>query len=253
VAITLKFMLRCLVILLLTAFLPVDGRSQQPSSHSALLSRMEQALSQHGGSMSVRMVYRVYADHEHDKIIDQSEVSLHKQGESQHVDWFGRIEVLESKNLSVTANHDSKILIVSNRGSSGASDHETSPYKGVKHFDELVKLYGGRIQLLELSKETGALRVDFTRSEYSRYVIEYDSRSFMPKRLLLYYRNPMEATKSHTKQPPRVEIEYVKYDLNPRYASDMFSVDRFVHKRGKRFEPASRFQGYQLINQVNQQ
>jgi hypothetical protein len=164
---------------------------------------------------------------------------------------------VKNKDHYVYINYDQKVMMLNAVNNYSADMKQLKELEKMIDLDTLLQNYK-RVDALNLSEGLKGYRFHLESSEtYAYSDIIINTRTGMLDKMVLYYAQTLTDLLGHTPQEqtkqnkPRMEILFNNFVVTPKLQPNYFSLQPYVAKAAKRYEPTETYKGYKFINNIN--
>lgn len=189
------------------------------------------------------MDYVYYPSHNSRKPGETLHATLWLKG-SSYLYRLGGVETLSNPTLTIMADHEEKLLLV---------DSTRRSVRQVLFGADLDALLSVCSNIRSSNPEPGVKKYELYAdlAETERIDIYFDTKTFLMRRVVLFYNTPLSIEEGGTGEKPRLELVYRLQNPRPNFTKDFFSTERLVQKSGRRFVPAPAMRGYQIMDNLS--
>ena len=212
-------------------------------SPDAILMKINEAY-ERPHNLQMTVTYRLYDDWSPSVATDQL-VSVVKRQGSNSLTTNPSYETLEEAEYTIHVDHDDGLIAVSRRQ---VVEHEQTDW--VKQSISAAVMYSSRVDEYEVGGTSQGMRFSFESGEYTWLDIEYNTTSFLLRRLVIYCNEDHYLSDPEKRPRPKVEIAFSGYDTQTVIERSTFSLQRYF-QRGSDWELNTRYANYKLVSLLN--
>lgn len=211
------------------------GGGMSLDSVKAVLERINSAYTQ-PSQLQMTATYRLYDTHEGDRLVDEVSSQVKRKGQTQFTSQPGS-ETLDNGVVSITVDHDSRIVVLGNALPTNGSSVMT---------EDITSTLGLASSITEL---TSGIRFSFDRYFYDHLDLFYDKETFYLEKITMYLNQNHELATAEM-PAPRMEIVFEKPDTQSMVDSKLLEVTRYFQP-GDGWDLNSAYSDYELMNLLN--
>jgi hypothetical protein len=195
--------------------------------------------------ISMNLKYNVYADSSTTKAMQSEQGSWIKSGNVQY-QRLGMLETIrKSGDIQLMLDHENKVAVVSDAPVMSGDETDIPGLNGMESLLDDCR----KIKYRSISAELSAYDLYPATSEFYKVTVEFEKKSFSPKRIVLQYANPIEYSDDDDGRMIRPRIE-VQFDAVPKgHQETVPDFAKYLVKNGSTgYELTAAYKEYQLNN-----
>lgn len=234
-----------LVIYILTLVSFVAGNLFAQNAKEDII-KINQAYADKNSHLSMEVSYNLYNNYASKQIAETKKSMVKKQGDFHHVTMDG-IETIMTKNFVIVVDPSEKIILL---GNPVKADEKLMMVNLEKITEQCSS-----VDYIEVSANSGGYKLSFKKevnSNFEMVDVIYNKQSYMPEKMVLYYRNAMPLNPedpNSKKDKVRLEIVFDKVDHHPKLDKAVFNESYYITKVKGKEEPTEKYKGYKILNQ----
>lgn len=211
-------------------------------------------------SISMKMQFILYKDYTSSVAFETVNGILMKQNKNLY-NSIATVESLTNSKYSLFIDNDSHIIIIGNVVKTDSTNNKKSKFNidlnfSVESMSALVAS-GFTIEeppkfyfLKNSSDSIRALKVDLNYSDYESIECYYYPKTYIIKKIILYYRDAYEIDENGDTTKPRLEINYSNVDEKTMFNQDIFSEKKYVSISDKTVTGIGKYSKYKIVNNI---
>ena len=192
------------------------------------------------GSLQTEVDYNYYPNHYTATAGESLRAVFSMQGKNVHYR-LGSVETLATGDMTLLVDHEEKQILI---------DRGRQNVQQMLFGADLDTLLGLCTSIRASTPEPGVKKYELVAelSETERMDIYFDVRTYLIRRVVLFYSDELPMERGGTGEKPRLELVYRRQDTNPVFRQGLFSTARFIKKSGNGFVPAAAYKGFEIFN-----
>lgn len=195
-------------------------------------------------NLQMGITYNLYADWTPSQQVDNLTGTVKHKGSNLLMEYSG-YELLENDVVTISVDHDDKVITVSNRVSGQSSGMDWVS----QDISSYLKL-ASKIESLTGSGDIKGLRFSFAAGDQSRVDLYYNISSFFLDKIVIYYSENHYLADPETMPRPRMEILFAGHNTSTVIDDKTFAVTRYF-VAGTSWRLNSTYSEYELVSLIN--
>ncbi len=195
-------------------------------------------------NLSFEMEYQLFQNFSTKEVMDIEIASIHKKG-----NWvtfkMGDTERLSNEKMSLFIDHDSKIMMLDE--SRFALKDQLFPMDA-----KTTLSLCNSISVYDINEKQRVIEMEVPLNDVSKIRMTYDSKNYLLERITIFYRQTQiwenEDGSKTTPEQPRLEVNYINVELNPKFKKGHFDFNRFCTLKKNRWTPNGKWKDYRFNN-----
>jgi len=232
-------LIKYIAILILLVSLAYTGFAQNFRAEMARVNGAFDSLT----NIGMKVTYRLYNDYTTDKINSTEVSELKKQGTNLYLK-LEDVETIYTEKFDLVVDRENKSIIISDpspeRNKLTGLKKSKKPEENYKEIEPLVfdnGLKGYRVNLEEVEQE-----------QYNKMQIEFNPKTWMLTRLVLYYKDDIDVDNTENPTKPRMEIMYSDPQPVTSDISGLFKLENYILQNKNGLIATKAYQGYEVID-----
>ena len=229
-----RFIFSMAILLLIAA----NGQSQIAKEDFAAINKAYVTNSH----LSMKVKYELYKNKTVNEVFQVETGEIKRNGNNKNTR-IGNMETIENEKYRLIVDHEDKnISLLGIITLPGVAVQKEDLY--LVNLEKMLAVCS-KVEFKEENNDQNSYRLQLPMEEYDEIKITYNKKTFFIEKMILYYQEAQNLEeRGGLKEPPRMEISYYDFNMDPRFTEADFTYHRFLEKRNGKLMGTTAYKTY---------
>jgi hypothetical protein len=197
--------------------------------------------------LEMSMDYEAFSNYTSKEPVDRQVGVVKRDGDLLY-NQLSSMESLHTTKYNIVVDNESKEIAIMAILNSKETPDYSNLLGDIEKFISMCK----SVSEVVVGKQSRELRMIMPEaSDYTQVFLTYDVKTYMVRKMVLFFRKEEQVTDNSPKESPRIEISYTNINLKPKFTKDEFTYERFVVKENSKYIGLGKYMNYNVMSQID--